>query len=110
MQLERSLFLDRREEGRAAAAQPLLPRHIAIIMDGNGRWAKRRGLPRIAGHRQGVYSVRRAVEECCRLGVECLTLYCLSSENWKQPKAELDQLMMLFRRYLVGERPTMMKQ
>src|SRR5215204_179615 len=111
MQTESGVFVQRLEKREAkASADQLKPRHIAIIMDGNGRWAKRRGLPRIAGHRQGVNSVRRIVEECCRLGIECLTLYCLSSENWKRPKAELDQLMMLFRRYLVGERPTMMKQ
>jgi len=58
-----------------------LPRHIAVIMDGNGRWAKARGLPRIEGHRRGVKSVRLLVEECCRLGIEQLTLYCFSSEN-----------------------------
>jgi len=67
-----------------------LPRHVAIIMDGNGRWAQRKGLPRIEGHRRGVKSVRLAVEECARLGLEQLTLYCLSSENWKRPRRELD--------------------
>jgi undecaprenyl diphosphate synthase len=78
-------------------------------MDGNGRWAQRRGLPRIAGHRQGVHSVRTVVEECCRLGIRQLTLYCLSLENWKRPKRELDQLMCLLRRFLVRERPTIMR-
>lgn len=87
-----------------------LPRHIAIIMDGNGRWAQRRGMPRIEGHRRGVRSVRAVVEECCRLGIEQLTLYCLSIENWKRPKRELDQLMWLLERYLIDERPTIMKQ
>jgi undecaprenyl diphosphate synthase len=111
MQTESGVFVKRKEKREVQpTADRSIPRHIAIIMDGNGRWAKRRGLPRIAGHRQGVNSVRRIVEECCRLGVECLTLYCLSSENWKRPKTELDQLMSLFRRYLVQERPTMMKQ
>src|SRR6266446_2886555 len=60
-----------------------LPRHIAVIMDGNGRWAQERGLPRIEGHSRGVKSVRATIEECCRLGIEQLTLYCLSVENWK---------------------------
>ena len=87
-----------------------LPRHIAVIMDGNGRWAQRRGLPRIEGHRRGVRSVRSIVEECCRLGIEYLTLYCLSVENWKRPKAELDRLMRLLKQYLIDERPTIMKQ
>ncbi len=86
-----------------------MPRHIAIIMDGNGRWANRRGMPRVFGHRQGVKSVRRTVEECCRLGVGQLTLYCLSVENWKRPKAEIDQLMVLLEQYLIDERPTIMK-
>ena len=63
-----------------------LPRHIAVIMDGNGRWAQQQGLPRIEGHRRGVASVRRVTEECARLGIEQLTLYCLSSENWKRPR------------------------
>src|SRR6516162_626406 len=81
-----------------------LPRHVAIIMDGNGRWARQRGLPRIEGHSRGVQSVRATVEECCRLGVGQLTLYCLSIENWKRPKEELDFLMTLLGQYLVGER------
>ncbi len=62
-----------------------LPRHVAIIMDGNGRWARARGLPRIEGHRRGVQSVRAVVEECARLSLKQLTLYCFSSENWKRP-------------------------
>jgi len=70
-----------------ASELSVLPRHVAIIMDGNGRWAQQRGLPRIEGHRRGVQSVRTTVEECCRLGVEQLTLYCLSVENWKRPRA-----------------------
>ena len=75
----------------AAGLRPeQLPRHVAIIMDGNGRWAQRRGLPRIIGHRQGIQSVRAVVEEGCRLGLEQLTLYCLSVENWKRPAARAD--------------------
>ncbi len=65
-----------------------LPRHIALIMDGNGRWAQQQGLPRIEGHRAGVTSVRRVTEESARLGIGQLTLYCLSSENWKRPAEE----------------------
>jgi undecaprenyl diphosphate synthase len=87
-----------------------LPCHIAIIMDGNGRWAQQRGLPRIEGHRRGVQSVRATVEECCRLGIEQLTLYCLSIENWKRPRAELDFLMTLLRKYLLEERAEIMEQ
>ena len=63
-----------------------LPRHVALIMDGNGRWAQQRGLPRIEGHRNGATSVRRVTEECARLGIEQMTLYCFSSENWKRLK------------------------
>jgi len=84
------------------------PRHIAAIMDGNGRWAQRRGLPRIEGHRHGVASVRAATEECSRLAVEQLTLYCLSSENWKRPQLELDFLMHLLEQYMIEERSTIM--
>src|SRR5262245_64561202 len=69
-----------------------LPRHVAVIMDGNGRWARQRGMPRVEGHLRGVQSVRSTVEECCRLGIGQLTLYCLSSENWKRPQHELDFL------------------
>ena len=86
------------------------PRHIAVIMDGNGRWAQRQGLPRIEGHRRGVASVRRTVEECSRLGIEQLTLYCLSSENWKRPRQELEFLMHLLEQYLVEERRLIMQQ
>jgi undecaprenyl diphosphate synthase len=86
------------------------PRHIAIIMDGNGRWARRQGLPRVEGHRQGVASVRRTTEECARLGIAQLTLYCLSSENWKRPQLELDFLMQLLEQYLIEERATILRQ
>ena len=85
------------------------PRHIAAIMDGNGRWAERQGLPRIEGHRKGVGSVRRTTEECARLGIEQLTLYCLSSENWKRPQHELDFLMHLLEQYMIEERSTILE-
>src|SRR6516225_1501810 len=87
-----------------------LPYHVAIIMDGNGRWARARGLPRIEGHRRGVQSVRAVVEEGCRLGIGQLTLYCLSIENWKRPQAELDFLMRLLQQYLLQERQEIMEQ
>ena len=87
-----------------------MPRHIAVIMDGNGRWAQQRDLPRIEGHRHGVASVRRITEECARLGVEQLTLYCLSSENWKRPPHELEFLMHLLEQYMIEERSTIMQQ
>ena len=87
-----------------------LPRHVAVIMDGNGRWAQQRGLPRIEGHRRGVQSVRSTIEECCRLGIEQLTLFCLSTENWKRPQEEIDFLMALLREYLILERTEIMEQ
>lgn len=85
------------------------PRHIAIIMDGNGRWAQRQNLPRIDGHRRGVDSVRKTTEECARLKLEQLTLYCLSSENWKRPQQEIDFLMHLLEQYMIEERTTIME-
>ncbi len=95
----------------AAGLDPArLPRHVAVIMDGNGRWARQRGKPRVEGHLQGVQSVRATVEECCRLGIEQLTLYCLSSENWKRPQHELDFLMTLLHKYLLDERAEIMGQ
>ena len=86
-----------------------MPRHIAVIMDGNGRWAQQRGLPRIEGHRQGTESVRRVTEQCARLGIEQLTLYCLSIENWKRPADELDFLMELLQKYMSQQRDTIME-
>ncbi|MEO8097230.1 MAG: isoprenyl transferase [Acidobacteriota bacterium] len=77
-----------------------IPRHIAIIMDGNGRWAGARSLPRVAGHKAGIPAVRAAVETCARLGVEVLTLYAFSLENWKRPRAEVETLWQLLRVYL----------
>lgn len=94
----------------AGIARERLPRHVAIIMDGNGRWAQRQGLPRIEGHRRGVASVRRITEECARLKLEQLTLYCLSSENWKRPQPELDFLMHLLEQYMIEERSTILQQ
>ncbi len=81
-----------------------IPRHIAVIMDGNGRWAKRRGMPRIAGHREGVNSVRDIVEACGQLGVHYLTLYAFSTENWSRPKDEISLLMRLLLKALRNER------
>jgi undecaprenyl diphosphate synthase len=86
-----------------------LPHHIAIIMDGNGRWAKRRHLPRIAGHRSGVAAVRSTIETAARVRIPALTLYSFSAENWKRPKSEVTYLMNLLRRYLMLELPTMME-
>jgi undecaprenyl diphosphate synthase len=87
-----------------------LPRHIAIIMDGNGRWAEERGHPRIFGHRNGAAAVRRVVEECGRLGVEMLTLYSFSLENWKRPQDEIDALMALCLAYLGAERDGLVQE
>ncbi len=87
-----------------------LPGHVAIIMDGNGRWARARGLPRIEGHRRGTKTVRRVVEECARIGLSQLTLYCLSSENWKRPRMELELLMRLLKQYVIEERSEIMRQ
>src|SRR5262245_17592199 len=84
----------------AAVDWERLPRHVAIIMDGNGRWAARRGQPRIAGHRAGVEAVRAAVDTGARLGLGALTLYAFSTENWKRPRYEVDALMRMLRRYL----------
>jgi undecaprenyl diphosphate synthase len=98
--LEEARLLDHLEESR-------LPRHIAIIMDGNGRWAGRRHLPRIAGHRAGADSARTAIETCARLGLPALTLYAFSLENWRRPKAEIDFLMRLLRQYLKTELPVL---
>ena len=95
----------------AAGLDPArLPRHIAVIMDGNGRWAQERGKERIHGHMDGVNSVRRTIEECCRLGIEQLTLYCFSTENWKRPAEEINFLMLLLKEYLIKERVEIMEQ
>ncbi len=84
-------------------ADLIIPTHVAIIMDGNGRWAKARGMPRIAGHRRGADAVRLAIESAVKYGVRYLTLYSFSSENWKRPADEVNDLMGLLRRYLRSE-------
>ncbi len=96
--------------GRLPDVSPArLPRHIAIIMDGNGRWATAKGLPRQAGHQAGARSVRKVVEECGRLGVEVLTLYSFSMENWRRPRDEVQALMELCLAYLASEEPELVK-
>ena len=85
-----------------------LPRHIAIIMDGNGRWARQRDLPRIEGHRHAATAVRDVVTHCARLGIGCLTLYSFSLDNWKRPQPEVDGLMTLYAEYLASERQVIM--
>ena len=82
-----------------------LPRHVAVIMDGNGRWAQRRHLPRAAGHRSGTQTARTTIETCAKLKIEALTLYAFSVENWRRPKTETDFLMQLLREYLRQEMP-----
>src|SRR5271154_2212112 len=86
-----------------------LPAHIAIIMDGNGRWARQRNFPRIMGHRAGVTSVRTVTETCARLGIDALTLYAFSVENWKRPRHEVEALWRLLRHYLRRELGTLMQ-
>lgn len=86
-----------------------LPAHIAIIMDGNGRWARRRNLPRVAGHRAGMEPVRVTIETCARLKIKALTLYAFSTENWKRPAGEVDMLWRLLRLYLRREMPDLMR-
>src|ERR1700709_1013424 len=109
MKLLELLAPDGKDRGLALSLDPQaldpqkIPAHIAIIMDGNGRWAKRRGLPRFAGHRAGVQRVRTVVEDCSRLGVQALTLYAFSAENWKRPRTEGDMLWRLLRFYLRHE-------
>ncbi len=101
--------MDRKESEVYLRLDPArLPRHIAIIMDGNGRWARRRHLPRVAGHRAGVAAVRSTVETAARIGIPALTLYAFSEENWKKrPKSEVDFLMRLLCRYLKAEIKTL---
>ena len=87
-----------------------LPRHIAIIMDGNGRWAKMRGLPRTAGHKVGAETFRRIAKHCKKLGIQYLTVYAFSTENWKRPKEEVDAIMGLLDQYLREALPSMEKE
>lgn len=102
--------LDKKEAEVYGKLKPeLLPRHIAVIMDGNGRWARKRHLPRIAGHKAGVGAVRSTVETAARIHVPALTLYAFSAENWKRPGTEVSFLMRLLRYYLREELPTLMR-
>jgi undecaprenyl diphosphate synthase len=101
--LEKATGHDRKLQDKLLESGPI-PRHIAIIMDGNGRWAKKRSMPRIAGHREGVNSVRDIVEACGQLGVKYLTLYAFSTENWKRPSDEVSMLMRLLLKALQDER------
>ncbi|WP_294798638.1 polyprenyl diphosphate synthase [uncultured Eubacterium sp.] len=97
-----ALFL--KKESKAVGERPqfeVLPEHIGIIMDGNGRWAKKRGLPRTAGHKQGAETFRTISKECGRLGIKHATFYAFSTENWKRPKEEVDAIMRLFKQYLL---------
>jgi undecaprenyl diphosphate synthase len=93
----------------AAALTGKIPSHLAIIMDGNGRWAKARMLPRIMGHRKGVETVRLIVEECSQIGIRFLTLFAFSAENWSRPKTEVRSLMTLLKKYIRMEVPRMMR-
>ena len=92
-----------------AGSEPVVPRHVAIIMDGNGRWAQAQGLRRVFGHRRGARTVREITTACAELGCESLTLYAFSVENWKRPEREVRYLMRLLRQYLVDERPTLLR-
>ncbi|HAL45098.1 MAG TPA: isoprenyl transferase [Phycisphaerales bacterium] len=85
------------------------PKHIAIIMDGNGRWATSRGLPRFQGHRKGARATEKIVDYCNKIGLECLTIYSFSMQNWKRPKTEIAFLMQLYTHYLVGIRKTLLE-
>src|SRR2546423_6720753 len=93
-----------------AAAAKSSPRHIAIIMDGNGRWAKSRGLPRIKGHQQGARAARECVEACAELKVDYLTLYAFSAENWRRPKSEVFALMRLLEKFLKDKTPELIEK
>ena len=86
-----------------------IPQHLGIILDGNGRWAQQRGLPRVAGHQQGVQAVKRTVEDCVEIGVKILTLYTFSTENWCRPKTEVDFLMCLAEEYTMRELPDLQR-
>jgi len=113
--MERKLVIDATGETAASSEETLLarvargelPRHVAIIMDGNGRWAESKGLPRIAGHRAGIASAREIVELSRQLGVQVLTMFAFSSENWQRPMHEVRELMHLLEQYLKQELPTL---
>jgi len=104
-------FAEKRQETakRLGISAEQIPRHIAIIMDGNGRWAENRSLPRAEGHRQGGKTVEKIAVHSVELGIEVLTLYSFSIENWKRPQDEINALMFLYKRYLVGIRPMLMR-
>jgi undecaprenyl diphosphate synthase len=95
---------------REIAAQGNLPRHIAVIMDGNGRWAERQGKPRIAGHQAGMKAVREVIETTADLGIPYLTLYAFSQENWKRPRHEIEALMGLLQHYIRTERKDLIEK
>jgi undecaprenyl diphosphate synthase len=95
--------------GKAADDTLVVPRSVAVIMDGNGRWARQAGLERIRGHERGIDAVRTTVTECARLGVQALVLYAFSEENWQRPQREIDLLFKLLQRFLLEERPTLMQ-
>jgi undecaprenyl diphosphate synthase len=103
------MALFRRKSQEPANNPGPVPRHVAVIMDGNGRWAQSRGLPRVEGHRRGAKSVENVLNGCREAGVEYLTLYCFSNENWKRPKSELDFLMGLLKSYLTDQRASLIK-
>jgi len=108
--LEKSIEEKLKKTARRLGLTPeQIPRHIAIIMDGNGRWAQKKGLPRAQGHRQGGKTVEKIAQYCVDFGIESLTLYSFSIENWRRPRAEVSSLMHLYTRYLVEIRPTLMR-
>ncbi|MCM3546996.1 UDP pyrophosphate synthase [Niallia circulans] len=106
----RQAFTDTEDEEPTSIDPQNIPRHVAIIMDGNGRWAKEKGLPRIAGHREGMKTVNKIVRAANTLNIEILTLYAFSTENWKRPKAEVEFLLKLPERYLKSELPTLIEE
>ncbi|ALA57838.1 isoprenyl transferase [Nitrospira moscoviensis] len=107
-----SSSLDHLSESELTARldQEVLPKHVAVIMDGNGRWAELRGLPRIAGHREGINSVREMIAQCLELGIRALTIYAFSQENWNRPSQEINALMGLLEHYLSTERDKLIEQ
>jgi undecaprenyl diphosphate synthase len=107
-----SSSLDHLSESELTAKldQEVLPKHVAVIMDGNGRWAELRGLPRIAGHREGINSVREMIAQCLELGIQALTIYAFSQENWNRPSQEINALMGLLEHYLSTERDKLIEQ
>jgi undecaprenyl diphosphate synthase len=109
---QRASSLDHLSESELTAKlEPeLLPKHVAVIMDGNGRWAELRGLPRIAGHREGINSVKEMISQCLDLGIQALTVYAFSQENWNRPAQEISALMSLLEHYLSTERSSLIEQ